>query len=132
MSLVNSRFRSRELMKALNMDLMFISIAINVADMKTLERARPAVAGETEPLEATQTPPVTRIVARASISILHMNHLVARRNMLSADMLMFRWSLNLILYYFYLYCKIYVRQSPFLEDSLFPKASDDDKTRQGT
>ena len=82
--------RSRELMKALNMALMFISIAINVADMKTLESARPAVAGETEPFEATQTPPVMMTVARASISILHINHRVASRNMLSADMLLFR------------------------------------------
>ena len=82
--------RSRELMKALNMAFHLMSIAMNIADLKTLESAKPAIAGETEPLEATQTPPVMMTVARASISILHMNHLVARRNMLSADMLVLR------------------------------------------
>ena len=74
----------------MNMALMFIRIAIKVAEMKTLERAKPAVAGDTEPLEATQTPPVMRTVTRANISILHMNQRVARRNMLSAEMLRFR------------------------------------------
>ena len=87
LSLVNSRVRSRELMKALKVALMFISMAINVADMKTLDIARPAVAADTEPLEATQTPPVMRTVVRAVISILHMNHWVARWYMLSAEML---------------------------------------------
>ena len=85
-----SRLRSRDVTKALNSALNLITMAMNVAEMKTLERARPAVAGETEPLTATQTTAVRRTVVRANISIRHMNHLVASRNMLSAEMLRFR------------------------------------------
>ena len=70
-----------------------------------LARARPAMAGDTDPYTknlgtdvrckqptfiTTVVTALRVIVSRASDSILHMNHLVARRKRLSADMLALR------------------------------------------
>ena len=71
-----------------------------------LAKARPAIAGDTDPykvyhelweqvryhdtLVATVTTAVRVIVKSARDSILHINHLVANRNKLSAEMLAFK------------------------------------------
>lgn len=72
-----------------------MNIEMSQEDMKILENTRPATAGETESLNATEMTAVIVSVRRLRQSILHMNHLLARRNNVSAERLVLRLVINL-------------------------------------